>query len=87
MSEEWITIKKVLENPDYKWRTINGIVKETGLDRMTVVNNIKANEHLIVKSSIPSKDGSNLFTTREHYRILSTPWERIASAITNKVEI
>ena len=86
MSDEWEIIAGTLANPKYKWRTIDGVVKDTGLDRVTVVNSMTAHEDLIIKSSIPAKDGNELYTTRDHYRQKRTPWEAIASAITNKVE-
>jgi len=86
MSDEWEIIAGTLANPKYKWRTIDGIVKETGLDHVTVVSSMSAHEDLIIKSSIPSGDGKDLFTTREHYRKKRSPWQAIASAITNKVE-
>lgn len=86
MTGEWEMIAGTLANPKYKWRTIDGIVKESGLDHKTVVNSMSAHEDLIIKSSIPSKDGKDLFTTREHYRKKRTPWQMIASSIMNKVE-
>ena len=85
MSEEWDNIRKALENPDYKWRTVEGIAKETGYDFSTVIDTLTANENQVLKSSIPATDGRDLFTTRERYRKTSTIWERLESAITNKV--
>lgn len=83
---EWPTVQTVLESQKYKWRTIEGIVKETGLDAVTVVGNLSANDSVVIKSSIPDKEGRNLFTTRDHYREKSTLWERLESAITNKAQ-
>jgi len=85
MADEWNKISDTLSNPDYKWRTIDGIVKESGLDRSTVEKCISDNEELIIKSSIPSTEGKELYATREHYRQKSSVWQVISSAITNKV--
>jgi hypothetical protein len=38
MGEEWEGIRKALENPQYKWRTVEGIAKETGYDFSTVID-------------------------------------------------
>ncbi len=86
MSEEWEKVRRALENPRYKWRTVEGIARETGHDFITVVSSLTAHADQILKSSIPAKDGRDLFTTREHYRAKSTLWERLESAITNKVQ-
>jgi len=86
MDEEWTMIAGTLANPKYKWRTIEGIVKDTGLDYTTVVSSISAHEDLIIKSAIPSREGKDLYATREHYRKKRTPWQIISSSITNKVE-
>jgi hypothetical protein len=86
MSEEWEKIRKALEDPKYKWRTIEGVVKSTGLDATTVVSSISNYQDQVVKSTVPSTTGSELFTTRKHYREKSSAWEKIASSIKNKVE-
>jgi hypothetical protein len=86
MSNEWELIKKALENPKFKWRTIEGVAEETSLDPITVVNTIGANQDTIIKSSITSIDGKDLFTTRKYYKSKSSPWQIITSSIINKVE-
>src|SRR4051812_41944025 len=37
VSDSWRRVKAALENPRYKWRTVEGIVKETGVDATAVV--------------------------------------------------
>jgi hypothetical protein len=83
---EWPKVQTALENEKYKWRTIEGIVKETGLDAVTVVGSLSANASVVIKSTISDKDGRDLFTTKEHYREKSSLWERFQSVLTNKVE-
>jgi len=86
MSKEWENIRRALENPQYKWRTVEGIAKETGYPTITIVGSLSANSDQVIKSTIPSTHGYGLFTTRDHYREMSTIWDRFESAITNKVQ-
>lgn len=86
MSDEWEKIKKALENPNFKWRTLEGVAKETGYGFTTVVSSLSTHSDQVVKSTIPSTTGQELYTTRDHYLQKSTLWERFESAITNKVQ-
>ncbi|MCG7867002.1 MAG: hypothetical protein N0E59_10735 [Candidatus Thiodiazotropha taylori] len=86
MDEDWLKIQKALENPKYKWRTVEGVAKETGLETVTVVSSLSNHNDLVIQSSIPSNTGADLFTTRDHYREKSTIFSRVMSSITNKVE-
>jgi hypothetical protein len=86
MSDEWEKIRQALENPQYKWRTLEGITKGTGYDFTTVVSSLSAHSDLVIKSTIPSTTGQELYTTRDHYLQKSTLWERFESVITNKVQ-
>jgi hypothetical protein len=83
---EWSKVKAALENPDFKWRTVVGVVKETGLDVVTVSANLAQNVDTVVSSTIPDPLGSALFTTRRHYREKSSLLDRLKSAIINKVQ-
>ncbi|WP_124706406.1 hypothetical protein [Sulfuriferula multivorans] len=83
---EWPTVQTALESPRFKWRTIEGIAKETKLDAVTVVGSLSANASVVIKSTIPDQEGRDLFTTKDHYREKSSLWERLESAITNKVQ-
>ena len=86
MDEEWKEIKKSLENPNYKWRTIDGVAKATGLDSVTVVSSLSNYSDIIVKSSIPSKDGKDLYTTRDHYEETSSTFSLFISSLKNRTE-
>jgi len=81
----WPNVKSALESPEFKWRTLEGIVKETGLDAAMVGASLATNEDAIIKSSIPDEKGNDLFTTRGHYREKSSILDRLENAITNKV--
>lgn len=86
MDEEWLKIQRALENPKYKWRTIDGVANETGLDTVTIVSSLTNHSDTIIQSSIPSNTGAELYTTRDHYREKSTILSRVMSSLTNKVE-
>lgn len=84
MNDQWDLIIKALENSKHKWRTINGISKETNLSTEVIEKELHLHADTIIKSSIPSTHGENLYTTRAHYRKKSSIIQRITSSIINK---
>lgn len=60
-------VLKALADQRFKWRTVNGLAKDSGLDVSEVRQILKAKEELIVQSSVPSTKGEDLFTLRELY--------------------
>lgn len=74
-----------LDNPKYKWRTIDGVAKETGFDQAYVEEVLKKLSDEIVKSSINSADGRDLFTTRDNFSRQASVGEKILGAIKNRV--
>ncbi len=84
MNNHWKLILIALENHKYKWRTIEGISKETGLEPKTIKNELQNHDELIIQSSIQSINGEDLYTSRAHYRKKSSVIERITSSIINK---
>ncbi len=56
-----------LENDQYKWRTVRGIARDSGLEKDLVHHVLKAKENAIVQSSVPSTKGEDLFTLRETF--------------------
>lgn len=84
MNVQWDLIISALENPKYKWRTINGISKEINIDSDIIEKELHRHADIIIKSSIPSTHGEDLYTTRDHYRKKSSIIQRITSSIINK---
>jgi len=84
-SKHWDKIKKSLENSRYKWRTMRGIVKETGLPIEEVEKAFSWHSDHVIKSSIPSDTAEELYTTREHYRRLQSPYTKIISSVFSSV--
>ncbi len=73
-----------LAKPEFKWRTIGGVVKDTGLAHDVVLKVIGLTADKIIKSSVPSSEGQELYTTREHFREKASVGERLLSAIKNR---
>ncbi len=68
MSEEFV--KKVivaLGSEKYKWRTLKGVAEEAGCSEEDVLSVVSNKQEIIVKSSVPSKKGDQLFSTRKNY--------------------
>lgn len=75
-----------LEKKDFKWRTIEGLAKELGLPRGTIMTELDAliDEGVAMRSTVPSKNGEELFTTRKHYAEFASPVERLVAAFRNR---
>ena len=84
-SKHWDKIKRSLENSRYKWRTIRGVIKETGLPIEEVEKAFSWHSDHVIKSSISSDTGEELYTTREHYRRLQSPYTKIISSVFSSV--
>ena len=78
-------IRVALEDPNYTWRTIEGISKETKIDPQNV-RGIIAQLDDVIKSSKLSKDGSEIFTTKAKYNKIATPIAKLKNAITNRID-
>ena len=65
--DDWTAVRNAMENPKYTWRTLKGIAAEKGIPEAKVMELIQINRDVIVQSEVPSADGEDLFTTREHY--------------------
>ena len=82
-------VAKVLEalsNTSFKWRTLSGVAKETGLPLESVQAAMTQAADQIVRSSVRSADGRDLFTTREKFKSQATIPERLLGAIRNRAE-
>ena len=78
------TVLTALAKPGFKWRTVVGVANETGLAQELVMRALAEAADRIVKSSVPSTDGQELYTTREHFRESASPGEKLLGAIKNR---
>ena len=84
-------VKKIiinaLENKNYDWRTIDGIVRETALPAEEVRDMIKklAEDGIVVRAPYTAKNGANIYTTRKHYHETIGLLGRLISALTDRI--
>lgn len=76
---------QALENPRFNWRTIQGISEETSLSRDVVIEALSRVAEIIVKSPGAADDGSDLFTTRDHFRKEGGVTAKFMGAIKNRI--
>lgn len=75
-----------LDDKKYKWRTISGVSKATGISTERVKELISENSELIIQSSALSPAGEPLFTTRSKHNKEASAWARIGSALRNRAD-
>jgi hypothetical protein len=85
-TQDIASVLGALEKPDFKWRTVPGIARETGLAPEVVHQALAVTSDKVVRSSVPSKDGDWLFTTRDHFRGTASVFERVLGSIKNRAE-
>jgi len=73
-----------LENPNYKWRTIAGVAKDAGVEPFVVYRVIEKLGAQVVKSSVASTSGDELFTTRRHLRQKESFFSRFGAILRNR---
>ena len=78
-------ILAALEDNRYKWRTPKGVAAQVGTSEEEVLLMIVNDTDKIVQSSVPSTDGSPLFTTRDHFHETSSPFDKIVGAFKGRI--
>lgn len=81
----WDRVKKSLENSRYKWRTPRGVAKEIEITEKEVKKAFTIHSDVVIKSSIPADTGEELYTTREHFRELQSPFVKLTSSLFTRV--
>lgn len=83
-NDDSAVVIKALNNPDFEWRTVDGIVRETGLTSETVQQILDDTAGQVVRSAQSDDKGRALYTTRDRYyrnlglgRVLSVLTDRI----------
>ena len=77
-------IVSALENPAFKWRTVEGVAKEAGVDPHTVQRVFRKLGEQVVRSNVPSTSGEELFTTRQHLRQKESIFGRFGAVLRNR---
>lgn len=70
-------ILKALSNPNWEWRTVGGLSKETGIPEDRVQQFLDRLEEQVIRSRVPDKKGRALYTTRDHYKQKHSPLARM----------
>ncbi|MBF5040424.1 hypothetical protein INP77_13065 [Methylophilus sp. 13] len=78
-------ILNALADNRYKWRTPHGVASQIGVTENDVFQVIAKNSDKVVQSSVHSTEGSPLFTTREHFHKMSSPFDKILGAFKGRV--
>jgi hypothetical protein len=78
-------VVQALEDPNYEWRTVEGVAEQTGLPEANVRETLEELNGEIIRSSIPDESGRHLYTTRKHYRETQGLGTRILNALSDKV--
>ena len=66
-SLETALVTKALEDPNWDWRTVRGVVQSTGLSEERVRELLESSTSML-RSILPGKGGKTLYTTRQHYK-------------------
>lgn len=75
-----------LEKKEFKWRTVEGLAKELGVSPGDVLTELQAliDQGVVIRSTVPTTSGEELFTTRRHYAEFASPTERLVAAFRNR---
>ena len=83
-SEARDLIIKSINKSAYRWRTSDGISKDSGLPAQQVLDILDGSD-AFVRSRNGNATGAALFTTAEKYKSGTPLSQRILSALTNKI--
>src|SRR5580700_9095534 len=76
------SVWKALNSERYDWRSVNGIAEETHLDPLAV-STILENQlgNAVVRAVDKNQPGTFLYATRDRYKKIRGPWNRVLSLI------
>lgn len=70
-------IMSALENPQWNWRTVDGIGRETGIPPDEIRRFLFRSGRTVVRSVVRDRQGRDLFTSRRRYRETHSLMERL----------
>ncbi len=77
-------VLNALQNPEYDWRTVDGIVQETGLSAEVVQQFLDTATDEVVQSTTPDARGHALYTTRDHFKSRKNILNRVLSVLSDR---
>lgn len=77
-----------LEDHRFRWRTVNGLARQLRFSKSetTVLLDKLIEQGLVIRSSIASPKGEELYTTRKKFAKTATFLERLRAAIRNRAD-
>lgn len=78
-------IKRALENPNFKFRTINGVSSEAHVSFEIIEKAMREHSDEIVRLFRKGENGEVLITTRAHYKKKASIKEKVIGAVINSV--
>jgi predicted transcriptional regulator len=85
-AESQSALINALEKPEFKWRTVEGLaaeLKRTPGDILAELQRL-IDQGVVIRSTVATKNGEELFTTRKHYNEMASPVERFAAVFRNR---
>lgn len=83
-------VLKAAENPNYKWRTVSGLARETGLDPATVEEVLRCDKGCNFVLARTKGDNGHpprrAVTTRRHYLAFASPGQKLRAAFRNRLK-
>jgi hypothetical protein len=79
------TVLDALSNPNFMWRTAEGIASETGLSLTTVDFVLDELSESLIRSASPDEHGRIRYTTLGNYRAHAGILRRVLSALSDQV--
>ena len=80
-----LKVLAALEDDKFRFRTVHGVMTDTGLTEQQVKSVIQQNPEKIVTVFRKSAKGEALLTTRKHYEETSSIKEKVIGALINRV--
>ncbi|CAN1562991.1 hypothetical protein MCEMSE15_02768 [Fimbriimonadaceae bacterium] len=69
----------------FRWRTVGGVASQLNVPEQKVREVISERTDQVLRSSVLSTDGSELYTTRSHFIETSTAYEKLIGAFKGKL--
>ena len=74
---------RALENPDYDWRTVQGLAVELSVPEAEIVDALASIPSALVRTE--DSQGRRLFTTRSHYENTHGFTDKLLSALSDRI--
>ena len=70
-----------LHNKKFSWRTVRGLAKETSIPQEVILRILQENAEHVVKSSVPSKTGEDLYIARDTFATTVSAGAKLLGAL------